>query len=143
MAGFTPVNHEEGKVELIPVANSVAVLKGAAMADNGSGLLDLATSSTAVDIEYVAAQTVTTTSSGQLVPMIPTKGVRFSVKCDAAPAQTDVGTRCDLATNSTVNPDAASNNLFYIEMIDISSGLGAVGTTTTVIGHFVEGAPNS
>lgn len=138
---FRPINYDDGKVELIAVATSVAVVKGGAMADNGSGLLDLATSSTAVDVEYIAAETVTTTSSGQLVKMFPTKGVRFNADCDAAPAQTDVGTVCDLASGTTLNPDASTNDLFYIEAIDLSRG--AVGTTTRVIGHFVEGAPNA
>lgn len=135
---FNPIRFDNGKLERMKVANSVAVLKGAAMVDNGSGLLTLASSSTAVDIEYVAWETVTTTASGQLVLMLKTDGVQFEADCDNAPAQTDVGTVCDLATNSTVNPDAVTNTLFYIESI-----VGTVGTSTKVLGHFVEGAPNA
>lgn len=131
---FKPVNFEEGRVVLIPVATGVAVVKGGAMADNGSGLLDLATSSTAIDIAFIAAETVTTTSNGQLVKMYPTRGVRFLADCDAAPAQTDVGTLADLASGTTINPDASSNDLFFIESIDLSGG--AVGTTTRVFGYF-------
>lgn len=134
---FLPIRYDSGKLERVATANSVAVLKGAAMADNGSGYLDLATSGTAVDIEYVAMETVTTTATGQLVLMVRTDGVQFEADTDNNPAQTDVGTRCDLATNSTVNPDAASNNLFFIESI-----VGAV-SNKKVLGHFVEGAPNA
>ena len=138
---FRPINYEDGKVELVAAATSQTIVKGDALADNGSGFLAVATSSTAVDVEYIAAKTITTTSNGELIPCIPTKGVRFNADCDAAPAQTDVGTVCDLASVSTLNPDASSNDLFYIEAIDLSGG--AVGTTTRVIGHFVEGTPNS
>lgn len=138
---FRPINYEDGKVELVAAATSTTIAKGDALVDNGSGLLTTAANSTAVDIEYVAAASVVTTSNGQLIPVIPTKGVRFNADCDAAPAQTDVGTVCDLASVSTLNPDASTNDLFYIEAIDLTGG--AVGTTTRVIGHFVEGVPNS
>lgn len=131
---FDPVNFEEGKVVLVAAANSTTITKGDALVDNGSGLLTTASSSTAVDVPYVAAETVTTTSSGQLVRCIPTRGIRFRVGCDAAPAQTDVGTLCDLATAGTVNPDASSNDLFYIESIDLTDG--AVGTSDIVFGYF-------
>jgi hypothetical protein len=121
----------------VGVATGVTVTKGDAMVDNGSGYLTNAASSTAVDVPYVAMETVVTTADGQLVEMCRTKGVIFEADTDNAPAQTDVGTRCDLATVSTVNPDAASNNLFYIESIK-----GAT-TDKKVIGWFVEGVPNS
>lgn len=135
---FNPIRYDSGKLERVKVANSVAVIKGAAMVDDGNGLLTLATSSTAKDIEYVAMETVTTTVAGQLVLMVRTDGVQFEADCDNAPAQTDVGTVCDLATNSQVNPDASTNNLFFIESI-----VGTVAVSTKVLGHFVEGAPNS
>ncbi len=134
---FNPIRFDSGKLEKVGVATSVAVVKGAAMADNGSGYLDLATSGTAVDIEYVAMETVTTTANGQLVLMIRTDGVQFEADCDATPAQTDVGTLADLATNATINPDASSNDLFYIESISSTVSPGKV------LGHFVEGVPNS
>ena len=69
--------------------------------------------------------------------MIRTDGVQFEADCDATPAQTDVGTLADLATNSTINPDASSNDLFYIESISSTVSPGKV------LGHFVEGVPNS
>lgn len=137
---FEDTNYNKPPV-LVAAATGQTIVKGDALVDNGSGLLVPATSSTAVDIVFVAAETVTTTSNGQLVACIPTRGVRFRVGCDAAPAQTDVGTVADLASVSTINPDASSNDLFYIEAIDLTAG--AVGTSTFVYGHFVEGTPNS
>lgn len=135
---FNPINYDEGKLVKVACANSVAVLKGAAMVDDGNGLLTLATSSTAVDVRYVAMETVTTTASGQMVLMVRTAGVLFEADTDAAPAQTDMHTACDLATNSTLNPDASSHDLFYLESI-----VGTVGTATKVIGWFLPGVLNS
>jgi hypothetical protein len=135
---FTPLQYDEGKLVKVACANSTAVVKGAAMVDDGNGLLTLATSSTARDIKYVAMETVTTTAAGQLVLMVRTDGVIFEADCDAAPAQTDVHTEADLATNSTINPDASSNDLFYIESI-----VGTVATSTKVIGWFLPGVANS
>ena len=134
---FTPIRYDSGKLEKVGVATGVAVVKGAAMVDNGSGYLTLATSATAVDIKFVAMETVTTTADGQLVLMCRTDGVQFEADCDATPAQTDVGTVADLATNGSINPDASTNDLFYIESISSTVSPGKV------LGHFVEGVPNS
>lgn len=130
---FTPIRYDSGKLEKVQAATSQTIVKGDALVDNGSGYLAVATSSTAVDIEYVAMETVTTTANGQYVLCVRTDGVQFEADCDAAPAQTDVGTLADLASVSTINPDASSNDLFYIESI-----VGTVGTSTKVLGHFVE-----
>ena len=139
---FIPLNYEEGRVVLLPLAASITTTKGGAVVDNGSGFLTNAASSTAVDIQYVTAEAMTSGSStGELVACWPTRGVRFVADCDAAPAQTDVGTHCDLATAATLNPDASTNDLFFIESID--TGDGAVGTSTKVTGYFAHGVLNS
>ena len=124
---------------LVAAANSTTFTRGNAIVDNGSGLFTNAASGTTVDVRYLAAETVTTTSSGQLInAWRVSPSVDVDADCDAAPAQTDVGTVCDLAGAGTINPDASANNLFYIERIN-----GVVGTSTNVRGHFVEGAPNA
>ena len=139
---FKPVNWEEGRLLQLPAANSVTITKGNALVDDGNGLLTNAASSTAVDIKFIAAETVTTTSSGQLVLVYKVdESVRILADVDAAAAQTDVHTYADLASVSTINPDASSNDLFYIESIDLTDG--AVGTSTRVFGYFTNGAPNS
>jgi hypothetical protein len=134
---FVPKQYDDGKLVNMACANSQTIVKGDALVDNGSGYLVPASSSTAVDVPYVAMESVVTTADGQLVLCIRTKGVIFEVGTDANPAQTDVGTVADLATVATINPDASSNDLFYIEAI-----VGAVGDKK-VRGWFVEGVPNS
>lgn len=133
---FRPVNYEEGKVVLLPAKASIAFVKGNAVVDDGAGFITNAASSTAVDIQYIVDETVTSagTDGATLVRCISTRGVRFNADCDAAPAQTDVGTLADLGAAGNVNPDASTNDLFYIESIDLSDG--AVGTSTKVYGYF-------
>ena len=135
---FTPLQYDDGQLIKVATAASVAVSKGNALVDNGSGYLTNAASSTAVDVPFVAMETVTTgAAAGDLVLCIRTRGVIFEADTDANPAQTDVGTFVDLATVSTVNPDASSNDLFYIEAI-----VGALADRK-VRGYFTEGVPNS
>ena len=129
---FLPLRYDEGMLVKVACANSQTIVKGDALADDGNGLLAVATSSTAVDIEFVAMETVVTTASGQKVLCIRTRGVQFEADTDANPAVTDVHTLADLASVSTINPDASSNDLFYIE--EISGALA----NKKVIGHFVE-----
>jgi hypothetical protein len=140
---FRPLNFEEGRLVRLPTAASITFTKGNACVDNGVGLLTNAAAATAVDVKYIAAETVTTgASTGDLVDFYKVdETVRVSADCDAAPAQTDVGTMCDLAAAASLNPDASTNDLFFIESIDLSPG--AVGTSTVVTGYFVHGTPNS
>ncbi len=135
---FRPQNYEEGKLVSIPTANSQTIVKGDALADNGSGLLAVATSATAVDVHYVAMQTVTTTSSGQLVLCIETDNILFDADTDLVWSTVDQGTYADLATVSTINPDASTNDLFYI-----LKGVGTAETDTKVLGYFTRGIPNA
>lgn len=134
---FVPVQGDAGKLQYVQAATTQTIVKGDTLVDNGSGYLAVGASSTAAPVEYVAMQTVTTTANGEQVLAIRTKGVIFEADTDAAPAQTDIGTFADLASKSTVNPDASTNDLFYIEAI--------VGATTDkkVRGWFQAGVPNS
>ncbi len=135
---FTPIRYDSGKLVKVACANSTTIAKGDAMVDNGSGLLTTASAGGNVDIRYVAMETVTTTSSGQLVLMCETGGVQFEADTDAAVAATDVGTEADLAAAGQVDPDASTDDVFYIESI-----VGAAGTATKVLGYFTRGVPNS
>jgi len=139
---FRPVSNDSGRYRSLPAANSVTFTIGMAAVDDGNGLLTPAASSTAVDVKYIAMEGVTTTASGQLVQFYKVdESVLISADVDAAAAQTDVHTVCDLASSTTLNPDASTNDLFYIESIDLSDG--AVATSTKVFGYFTNGAPNS
>lgn len=121
----------------MPCATTQTIVKGDCLVDNGSGYLAVATSATAVDIHYVAMQTVTTTANGQLVLCIETENVLFEADTDADWAQTEVGTYVDLASVSTIDSDAVTNQLFYF--------LKGVGATTgrKILGYFTRGIPNS
>lgn len=135
---FRPINYEEGKLVSMACANSETIAKGDALVDNASGYLAVATSATAVDVHYVAMQSVTTTATGQLVLCIETENVLFDADCDGVWSIADQGTYADLGSVSTVNPDASTNDLFYI-----LKGVGTVETDTKVLGYFTRGIPNS
>lgn len=128
---FRPLNWEEGDVLLVPAANSTTLTKGNALTYS-SGLLTNAAAGTAVDVYFVAAKTVTTTVSGQLVEVWPTVGVLYEADVDTTWAEADQGTLADLAGAGTINPDASTNDLFLI-----LSGIGATGVGTKVIGRFM------
>lgn len=134
---FKPLHYDEGKAVLLPMSTGETITKGDALICDTDGYYIAAANTTAEDIRYVALQTLTTTSDGEKLLALPTEGVRFEADTDANPARTDVGTYCDLASKSTVNPDASTNDLFYIEDI-----VGAVADKK-VVGYFTHGAPNS
>jgi len=134
---FIPYQYESGKTVSMKCANSATIVKGDAMVDDSNGLLTPSSSGNGEDIRYVAAESVVTTASGQEVLMWSTDGVNFLADCDAAWAQTDVLTEADLAAAGQVDPNASSDDLFFIER-----GVGVAGTGTQVIGHFTRGVMN-
>lgn len=140
---FRPVNHEEGRLVSLPAAASVTFTKGNAVVDNGSGFVTNGASGTAVDVLYIANETITTGSAtGELVRLYKVDpSVLINADCDAVVSTVDVGTYCDLAGAGSLNPDASTNDLFYIESADTSNAQ-AVETTTRVNGFFVNGVPN-
>jgi len=124
----------------VPCANTQTIVKGDALADDGNGLLAVATSATAVDIHYVAMQTVTTSASGQLVLCIETENVLFEADCydDVAWLTAEQGTYCDLGSVSALDTSGSTYDLFYIV-----KGVGVTGTGTKVLGFFTRGILNS
>lgn len=127
---FRPINFDEGQVMLVPAANSTTITKGNALVYS-SGLLTNAASGTAVDIYFVAAKSVVTTSSGQLIEVWPTVGVLYEADVDTTYATADQGTLADLAAAGTINPDASTHDLFHIHY-----GIGLTGVGTKVVGAF-------
>lgn len=125
-----PINWDEGKVILVPATTAIAFTKGD-MCVYTSGYLDEAADGGGVPIRFVAAETVTTTSNGQLVKCWPTEGVLYEVDCDGVWSVVDQGTLCDVATEATLNPDASADDLFFIV-----KGVGTAETDTKVIGYF-------
>lgn len=128
---FRPLFREEGQVLLVPATSPETFTKGAALT-YASGLLTAAASSTATDVYFVCAKTVTTTVSGELIEVWPTVGVVYEADVDTTWATANQGTLADLASASTINPDASSNDLFWIFY-----GKGATGVGTVVVGMFM------
>lgn len=134
---FLPLTGHEGKMCQVGAATGTTITKGDTLVDNGSGYVTTGSAGGNVDIRYIAAETVTTTADNQKVLAWRTDGVTFVADTDNAPAQTDVGTEADLAAAGQVDPDASTDDIFYIEKI-----LGAT-TDKKVVGHFTRGVPNS
>jgi len=133
-----PVNYEEGQLVELPFSTGETVVKGGAVVADGDGFYIMAGASTATDIYYVAMVDTTTTANGDKVLCLRVHNkVVLECDTDANPARTDVGTLVDLATVSTINPNASENDLFYIEDI-----VGAVADQK-VRGFFVDGAGNA
>jgi hypothetical protein len=135
---FIPRKYDEGKLVQLPAANSQTIVKGDALADNGSGYLAVATSATAVDIHYVAMQSVVTTATGQMILCIETENVLFDADCAAAWTQAQVGTYVDLSTVALLDTSAVTNQLFYV-----LKGIGVTAVGTKVMGYFTRGIPNT
>lgn len=132
---FRPLNWDEGKTLLVPATNSTTFTKGNALV-YASGLLDNAASSTAKDVYFVAAETVTTTSSGQLIRVWPTVEVLYEADTDDVWSVVDQGTLADLAGAGTVNPDASTHDLFYI-IRGVGNAEGSAAQNLKVVGYFV------
>jgi len=134
---FIPIQYDSGKLVKMKVA-AATFNKGDAMVDDGNGHLTAAAVQCAVDVHYVAMETQgSAPTAGDKHLMIKTQGVEFEVDTDAAPAQTDMLTYCDLATVSTLDPNGSTYDIFFLESI--------VGATTDkkVRGFFATGVPNS
>ena len=131
---FRPVNREEGKIIDLPAYNggsSATYTKGDAVVFS-SGLIAAATSSTATDVMAIVEETKTVTVDGTLVRChLVDPSTLIEADCDAVWSTVDVGTFADLATVSTVNPDASTHDIFKIV-----KGVGVAETGTKVLGFF-------
>lgn len=126
---FRPLNYDEGKV-LLRRAGAITIAKGDALVIT-SGLLALASSSTATDVMFIGAKAVTATS-GDYVEVWPAEpDILYEADTDDVVSTVDIGTFCDLATVSTLNPDATSNDIFKIEDL-----IGVAETSKKVVGRF-------
>lgn len=134
---IVPKYNFQGKIERVEAATGQTIVKGDMLVDNGSGYLATASAGGGVTPTHIAMETVTTTANGDIVEAMRVNGVIFEADTDANPAQTDVGTFADIASKSTIDPDASADDIFYIEKI-----VGAA-TDNKVQGWFQVGAPNA
>ncbi len=137
------MNYDEGRLVGLPAAATITFTKGNTAIDNGSGFMTNGSSATAVDVLYICDQTITTGSAtGELVRFYKVDpSVLINADCDGVVSTVDVGTSCDLAAAGSLNPDATTNAIFYIESADTSNAQ-AVETTTRVNGFFLNGIAN-
>jgi len=127
---FKPLQYDSGKTKERQLAVSQTVVKGDALVWS-SGYL-AAAASTSEDVYAVALEDVTTDDSSHTKCLVlPVEGVEFEADCDGVVSITDRGTRCDLATKSTLNPDATTEGVFLIEDI-----VGAAESSKVVRGRF-------
>lgn len=135
---FRPKFNTEGKTVELPMSTGETIVKGDALVADSDGYYIAAGAATAVPVTHVAMETVTTTADGQLVLAVRAQDGVFEADCDAAASITDQGTYVDLATKATVNPDASTNDIFFLEKV-----IGAAETSTVVQGWFNHGVPLS
>ena len=127
---FKPLQYDSGKTIKLPSAVSQTIVKGDALIWS-SGYLAVATSTTE-DVYAIALEDVTTdatTHTDMLV--LPVDGIRFEADCDDVASVADRGTRCDLADEDLLNPDATSEGVFLIDEI-----VGTAEVSKVVRGKF-------
>jgi len=128
---FKPLQYDSGKALKVQLAISQTIYKGDALVW-ASGYL-AAAGATDTDVRFVALKDVTTDGSSHTECLvIPVEGVRFEADTDTAVASSYLGTYADLATVSTINPDATSYDAFYID-----EWVGTSAVSKVVRGHFV------
>jgi len=127
---FKPLQYDSGKTIKLPLAVSQTVVKGDALVW-ASGYIAVAASTTE-DVAFIALEDVTTGGSSHTeCLMLPVAGVRFEADTDDVVSIADRGTYCDLATKSTLNPDATSEKVFVIDEI-----VGTAEVSKVVRGKF-------
>ena len=126
---FKPLQYDSGKTMLAPVGSTQTIVKGDALIW-ASGYVAVATSSTE-DVFAIALQDSTSQTTGTMILVLPVEGIRFEVDCDAVASIADRGTRYDLATVATLNPDATTEKVFLIDEL-----VGTEEVTKVVRGTF-------
>lgn len=116
---FLPINFEDGQLVALPMSNggsSASYTVGQALAIT-SGLYTTAAAGQGTDVEAVCMEAGTVTTDGTLLKCISTRGVRFLADTDGTPTVAQQGTYADLASATTVDEDASSDDLFFIEKV--------------------------
>jgi len=114
--GFKPIRYDKGKLSKVSQAATTTVAKYDALAEDGNGLYQRATSSTAF-VPYVAMEAQVSTSAKEKLLVLATEDVEFIADCNASPTTTDVGTFADLTDHDTLNESSSSVDAFYIRAI--------------------------
>jgi len=135
----TPVQYDSGKLVTIGCATGQTIVKGDMLSNvDATGYYTTVSAGDGNTPTHVAMETVTTTANGEQVQAIRVDGVIFEADCDGVVSLVDIGTFCDIATKGTLNPDASSDDVFFIEDV-----VGTVEVSTKVRGWFLMAAPNT
>jgi hypothetical protein len=112
---FKPLNYEDGQLIGLPMT-AATYTKGQALKAT-SGYYVTATAGQGTDVEAVCMENIVIGTNGDLAECISTRGVRFMADTAADTIATEVGTYVDLATATTLDTTASSDDLFYVESI--------------------------
>jgi len=141
--GFIPLSEPPARRYML--ADAVAIVKGDALHDNGSGYATNATTAFAATFLGIAAADCDNSggSAGDLsVEYYPVdiKTHHFvPVAANALITQTAVGSICDLEANDDIDisdTTIAAGPGFFVDEIDVSTEAVAVNTYGYAIGHF-------
>jgi len=128
---FTPIQFESGKMMNVKLAVSQTIVKYEGL-EWASGYLQACTTASA-DVRFVAMEAVTTDGSSHTECLVlPVEGVRFECDCDDVASIADLGTYCQPATSTTLDPDDSTADCFYIDEI-----VGEEEVSKVVRGHFI------
>ena len=123
-----PINFDDGHLVLLPM--TAATYTKGQMLICTSGYYVGTTAGDNNEVMAVCMEGIVIGTTGDTARCITTRGPKFVVDTDADPAQTDVGTECDVASGTTLNPDASTDDLFYIEGVILPL------TKRKIIGYF-------
>lgn len=130
-----PINFDEGKLVDLPMT-AATYTKGQMLVCT-SGYYVTAADAGTVEVTAVCMEGIVIATTGDTARCITTRGVKFLADTDNAPAQTDVGTHCALASGTKLDPDDASTEtLFFIESVIMPLA------NKQVIGYFNHENPN-
>lgn len=118
-------------------AGSQTIVKGD-MLVNSSGYLATIAGAGGGPVVAVAAQDASSTTEGdEILVYDVSENIKFICDTDDTPAQSQMNGVADVASKSTIDEDASTDDLFFMEEI-----VGAAADKK-VKGHFTFSAPNS
>lgn len=133
-----PLFDTEGRTCIGKAATGLTISKGDMLVSNGSGYLTQVAAGGNVTPTHIALEDKTTTANGDEVLCVRAHMGMFEADTDAAVSIVDRYTYCDIASASTLDPDASTDDIFFVE-----DYVGAAESSTKVIGWFAYAAPNA
>lgn len=117
---FKPVRFDRGKVERVPLASGVTATKWALLKTSSGYFTNGASGDGTVEVVALETKTDATTSNGGTwcEVLVIDDTTEFDATCATAPVQaTHVGNHYDLASASTLDLTASSDDVFYIRKV--------------------------